>query len=272
MTISKYIVSPESLSSYANSTIIDSCRNINSMMAKERSKNLGAILNVRDNSLIVRFWQWLIHLGFRLLYHELAWTYDIVSWLVSLGHWQEWGRASIPFITGTRVLELAHGPGHLQQALHVAGYQSHGIDLSPQMSRLAHQRLRKGNHPRNLNRGEAQYLPFQSSSFDTVVATFPTDFIVDPMTLESARRVLDPNGKLVIVVQGRLLGRGPIYRLIEWLFEITGQRGEPGRDLKDSDIWMEVDKRLEEAGFKMELKIIRHEDSEVTIVIAEKVK
>ena len=34
---------------------------------------------------------------------------------------------------------------------------------------------------------------------------------------------------------------------------------------------MEVDKRFEEAGFSMEVKTIRSEDSEVIIVAAEKV-
>ena len=122
----------------------------------------------------------------------------------------------------------------------------------------------------HLVRGEAQYLPYRNQYFDTVLATFPTQFIVHPQTLENIRRVLKPSGRLVVVIEGKLLGGNRIYRFIEWLFEITGQRQVVGSDGPDSDIWMEVDKRLEAAGFKMDLKTIRSEDSEVVIVVADK--
>ena len=75
---------------------------------------------------------------------------------------------------------------------------------------------------------------------------------------------------MVVVIEGRLLGGGPIYRFIEWLFEITGQRQVVGSDGPMSDIWLEVDKRLEAAGFKMDLKTIQSEDSEVIIVVADR--
>ncbi len=37
-----------------------------------------------------KLWVGLIKFGFRLLYQEMAWTYDWVSWLVSLGEWRRW--------------------------------------------------------------------------------------------------------------------------------------------------------------------------------------
>ncbi len=227
--------------------------------------------NSGEGSLLIKGWHSLVHLGFRLLYHEFAWTYDSVSWLVSIGHWQEWGKETLPFIKGNKVLELAHGPGHLQLALSSAGFQAYGIDQSPQMSRLARRRIIKEKIFLNIVRGEAQNLPYCKLSFDTVVATFPTEFIVDSKTLKCIWRVLAPGGSLIVVVQGRLLGRGPIYRIIEWLFEVTGQRQAPGQDPRETEMWMEVDKRFEEAGFSMEVKTIRTEDSEVIIVAAEKV-
>ena len=219
---------------------------------------------------IVKRWHWLLRLGFRLLYNELAWTYDGISWLVSLGRWQDWGKASLPFIKGPNILELAHGPGHLQLALNLGGFQAYGIDQSPYMSKQAAKRIVKKNFAVHLVRGEAQYLPYRNQYFDTVLATFPTEIIVNPQTLENVRRVLRPRGSLVVVIEGRLLGGGPIYRFLEWIFVITGQRQLVGSDGPISDIWMEVDKRLEAAGFKMDLKTIRSEDSEVVIVVADK--
>jgi ubiquinone/menaquinone biosynthesis C-methylase UbiE len=158
----------------------------------------------------------------------------------------------------------------MQLALNLGGFQAYGIDQSPYMSKQARRRIVKNFYPVHLVRGEAQYLPYRNQYFDTVLATFPTEFIVNPQTLENVGRVLKPRGRLVVVIEGRLLGGGPIYRFIEWLFEITGQRRVVGSDEPISDIWMEVDKRLEAAGFKLDLKTIRSEDSEVVIGVADK--
>ncbi len=239
-------------------------------MSNESKKLDGLLQESGSPSTIVRSWRWLLHLGFRLLYNELAWTYDGVSWLVSLGRWQDWGKAALPFIRGPNILELAHGPGHMQLALNFEGFQAYGIDLSPYMSKQARKRIVKNFFALHLVRGGAQHLPYCNQCFDTVLATFPTQFIVHPQTLENIRRVLKPSGRLVVVIEGRLLGGNPIYRFIEWLFEITGQRQVVGSDRPISDIWMEVDKRLEAAGFTMDLKTIRSEDSEVVIVVADK--
>ena len=54
--------------------------------------------------MIHKLWVTLVRFGFRLLYYELAWTYDLVSWLVSLGEWVRWHRAGLPFVQGPNVL------------------------------------------------------------------------------------------------------------------------------------------------------------------------
>ena len=59
----------------------------------------------------------LLNFFYRHLYHGLAFAYDAVAVLVSFGQWVEWTKATLPFIEGTRLLELGHGPGHLQRLL-----------------------------------------------------------------------------------------------------------------------------------------------------------
>ncbi len=156
-----------------------------------------------------RLIRWLFH----RLYRELAWSYDLIAWLVSAGHWRRWVLAALPELRGS-VLELGCGPGYLQQAL-AARPAVVGIDASPQM--LA----RAARFSRRLARADARQLPFASASFDTVCATFPAEYILDPATHAEIRRVLKPGGRLVIVDAGRIEGGygrliDAIYRLV-WL-------------------------------------------------------
>jgi len=111
----------------------------------------------------------ILRLFFHLLYHQFAFTYDLVAAVVSLNRWKDWVLNVIPFIEGVRVLEIGYGPGHLQRSLltlrHVAPRpigQSHsqdtalrhgsgqvrnlvavGIDESAQMGQLAKRNLRR---------------------------------------------------------------------------------------------------------------------------------
>ena len=88
-------------------------------------------------SKLASVWLQFLRFGFRLLYNELAWTYDIVSWIVSLGQWREWQKAGLQFLSGENILELAHGPGHILVELEEAGFKVTGLDLSESMGQMA---------------------------------------------------------------------------------------------------------------------------------------
>src|SRR5574341_1705602 len=156
-------------------------------------------------------WWRLIRFGFRLLYNEFAFTYDTVSYLVSLGAWRCWQQSGLKHLdlaAGEHVLELAFGTGNLQLDLHAAGYQVVGCDLSPYMGRIARHKLLQHHLPARLVRGNAYRLPFPAQTFAAVVSTFPTDFIVQPETLAEVSRVLRPDGRFVIVPNGIFTGGG----------------------------------------------------------------
>src|SRR5688572_20675167 len=113
-------------------------------------------------------WWRLVRFGFRLLYYEMAWTYDLVSWGVSLGHWRKWQRAALPHLkasTDSLVLEMAHGTANLQIDLAQAGLKAIGLDLSPYMGRIARRKLRRAGHAVRLVRGSALQLPFPENRF-----------------------------------------------------------------------------------------------------------
>jgi len=220
-------------------------------------------------------WVSLVRFGFRLLYYELAWTYDLVSWLVSLGEWGRWQQAALPFVQGPTVLEIGHGPGHMLIELQSAGRTVIGVDLSPHMGRQAQRRLRRKELPANLIRAKVQDLPLQTAVFHTVLATFPTDYIVDPESLVAIYRVLRADGRLVVVPEGHLTGHGLLHRLIDWLFRLTGQRSgafsvDEAHNWPDPELWTPFRQRFVAAGFQVTIEQIQFERSTATIFIAEK--
>jgi ubiquinone/menaquinone biosynthesis C-methylase UbiE len=216
-----------------------------------------------------RLWWAFLRLFFRLLYNEFAWTYDLVAWVVSLGQWKAWGRTAIPHLTSRparhpqceRVLELAHGPGHLLVAMAERCLSPMGLDFSPYMGRLARRRLRRAGLTVPLVRARAQALPFCDRCFDNAVAAFPTEFILNPATLREIARVLRSDGRLVVVAWARLSGHDPLSRFIGWLYQVTGQ-GEP---LPRGGEAVAV-----EAGFILRTEWERVGHSEVMLVVAEK--
>lgn len=171
-------------------------------------------------------WQKIVRFGFRLLYNEMAWTYDVVSWLVSLGEWRRWQLAALDHVQGEQVLEIAHGTGHLLPRLAQRGYAVAGMDLSAAMGQIASGRLRELEMDVPLLRGSAMALPFEPAQFDTIVTTFPTAFVVEPDTLRNVKRVLAEDGRLVIVMAGALRGRGLLERLIALAYWLTGQTAD----------------------------------------------
>lgn len=134
----------------------------------------------------------------RRLYHELAWAYDAAAWLVSLGRWSIWRRQVLAHVRGPRVLELGPGTGHLLAEMAGRGWQVVGLEPSLQMQRVMGRTLaRRGARVARL-RGRAEALPFADGAFDTIVSTFPAQYILSADTFREAARVLCPGGRLVI--------------------------------------------------------------------------
>ncbi len=179
-------------------------------------------------------WWRLIRFGFHLLYNQFAFTYDLISDVVSLRAWRCWQRTALKHLNaqpGAPILELAHGTGNLQLDLNAAGYHIVGYDLSSYMGQIAKQKLMRQDYPVRLACGRAQQLPFPANSFDAVVSTFPTNFIVAPETLHEVYRVLRADGRFVIVPNGVLTAGGAIEAGIEWLYRVTGQRNNGVSDM-----------------------------------------
>ena len=172
---------------------------------------------------LTSLWTAAVRLAFWVLYNPLAWGYDWVSTVVSVGHWREWQRAGLSRVRGKRVLELAFGTGDGLCDLHAAQHQVVGLDLSPSMVRITQHKLRRLGLSIPIVRGRAQQLPFADACFDAVVATFPAEFIVARPTLSEIGRVLKPGGQAVIVAMAELVPNTLWERFLVGLYRITGQ-------------------------------------------------
>lgn len=184
-----------------------------------------------------------------MLYHQFAWAYDLVAWVVSAGQWQNWVLSIIGDLKGGRVLELGYGPGHLQVALHQKGVHPVGIDLSAQMASVAFKRIHRDGFSPLLVNGYAQFLPFKQNYFDSILASFPTNYILDPLTLSEAFRVLKPGGILTVLPHARPAGGSLISLALNWLFRITGQAPAHSSDQVSQELKAVYLDPCEQAGF-----------------------
>jgi ubiquinone/menaquinone biosynthesis C-methylase UbiE len=166
----------------------------------------------------------LIRWAFARFYREFAWTYDTVAGAVSGGRWGAWGRATLPYLRG-RVLELGCGTGNLQRALAIQhDLWAAGLDASPQMLAITRRKLAAAGQAANLMRAVAQALPFSATSFDSVVATFPTEYIIGMATLAELQRVIRPGGRVVVALAAAFSSDGLYQRVLDLLYRATLQR------------------------------------------------
>jgi ubiquinone/menaquinone biosynthesis C-methylase UbiE len=111
------------------------------------------------------------------------------------------GLATIPLFDavhlrpGTRLLDVASGPGALAGEAASRGARPVGIDLSPQMVELARQ-LHPGIH---FHEADVEHLPFPDHTFDAVVCAFGLGHFPRPeVAVAESVRTLLPGGRMAL--------------------------------------------------------------------------
>lgn len=149
-----------------------------------------------------------------LLYSDLAWWYDRVSWLVSGGRWQRWQAGVWDEVHGNDILEVGFGTGALLVHGAKRGFVMFGLDRSAEMQEVARNRLASAGAQARLLQGDGRALPLAEQAFDTAMATFPAGYIFEGETLAEIHRVLRTGGRLVILGLWVELHLGALGRLL----------------------------------------------------------
>ncbi len=116
-----------------------------------------------------------------------------------------------------RVLEVAVGTGR-DLPFYPDDVTLTGIDLSPVMLALAKKRATDLGREVELTVGDAQKLPFDDESFDTVVTALALCSIPDPVSaIGEMKRVLAPGGRLLLL--DHIRSSWPPVAAGQWLVE-----------------------------------------------------
>jgi ubiquinone/menaquinone biosynthesis C-methylase UbiE len=131
--------------------------------------------------------------------------------------WFAGGREWIGARARGRILEVAIGTGRNLDH-YPADATITGVELSPAMLDLARQRATTLGRAADLREGDAEQLPFDDGSFDTVVCALSLCAIPDDRkAIGEMRRVLAPGGRLLLLDHVRSTWP-PVYAA-QWLLE-----------------------------------------------------
>jgi ubiquinone/menaquinone biosynthesis C-methylase UbiE len=102
---------------------------------------------------------------------------------------------------GSRVLEVAPGPGYLSVELAKLGnYKIVGLDISKTFVQIASERAKAANVQAEFRQGDVAYMPFANETFDFAICTAAFKNFTEPVrAIEEIFRVLKRGSSAVIL-------------------------------------------------------------------------
>lgn len=207
------------------------------------------------------------------LYHELAWAYDGISWLVSISRWHTWRCAALPHVVGQNILELGFGTGRLLMELTAERIPDGsgaivGVDYSAEMNHVARLNFARLGRKAPIVLARGEQLPFPDACFDTIIATFPAPYILERTTLLECRRLLDgnvpeinhPRSRIIIVGAWVSLTHSLLNKLLPIFF------GAP-----DEGTVAAIADRIRACGLEPTFYVFNDTWADVSVIVAEPV-
>ena len=149
----------------------------------------------------------------REIYDQLATRYDRREAFVELLVLRRYRRQLLASAHG-RVLEVAIGTGR-NLSYYSPDCSITGIDISPEMLKVAEQRAARLGLDVKLLSMDAHELVFPPKSFETVVSSLSLCTVIDPVkVLTEISRVVTPNGRILLLEHGRSR-----YPWISWILD-----------------------------------------------------
>jgi SAM-dependent methyltransferase len=133
---------------------------------------------------------------------DAFWEFERAGWDRAASHYDEYWTDTRLFVeallnaggvrAGSRVLDVACGPGYVAEAAAARGADVTGVDVAPAMV----QRARERCPGLTFVEGDAQRLPFEDAAFDAVTMNFGILHLSQPeAAIAEARRVLADAGR-----------------------------------------------------------------------------
>ncbi|MEP6993511.1 MAG: bifunctional demethylmenaquinone methyltransferase/2-methoxy-6-polyprenyl-1,4-benzoquinol methylase UbiE [Acidobacteriota bacterium] len=146
----------------------------------------------------------------REMFSRLAWRYDLVNDVMSLGLHRRWKRQTVRLALeglprAPRVLDLCCGSGDLSFLAEAGGAAFVvGADFTLPMLAVANRRKASEHRRCGFAGADALRLPFADASFDLITIGYGLRNIADiPAALAEMRRVLAPGGRAVVLDFGK---------------------------------------------------------------------
>ncbi len=165
----------------------------------------------------------------RSMFDRIARRYDLLNIILSFGIDRSWRRKTVRRLRQTapgKVLDLATGTGDLAllAAKRIPDAEITGVDLSPDMLRIAAKKIEKRNLAGRiaLLEGRAEALPLPDAAYDAATVGFGVRNFADiSKGMQEIARVLRPGGKVFVLEfampRGRVFGRLYHFYFRRWL-------------------------------------------------------
>ena len=122
---------------------------------------------------------------------------------------------AVPPQPGERWLDVATGTGEIARPAARAGAQVTGLDLAPELIQTARERASEEGVEISFEVGDAEALPYEDGSFDTVTSTFGVMFAPDHSAVaRELARVCRPGGRLALLTWDSERGVAEFFKIM----------------------------------------------------------